>query len=108
MANFKCPKTGKEFTIAEYTTKFPEGKATYFDKYGKQIINPDNGEPLISIPKNNGFCTTFGSSKAESYQKMQDHLKQRSKDHYQKEVKYNRRKAGDALGESTSKHIKKK
>ena len=101
MANFKCPETGKEFTIPTYKTKFDEnGNSLYFDNYGKQVVNPENGVLLESIPRNNGFCTNLGSSKAEGYQKMQTNLKQRAKDHYQSDIKYHRKKRGDMLGDT--------
>lgn len=100
-ANFKCPKTGKEFTFSEYKIKFTSEGKIYTDKHGNRLINPDNGEVLEDIPKNNGFATAVHGSKSEQYQKMQNHLKQRSKDHYQKDVKYNKRAAGDLLGDTS-------
>jgi len=97
-ANFKCPITDKEFFIPQYRASSDNGIAVYKDKYGKVLINPDNNAELIPIPKDGGFCTTVLGSKQEQYQKMQSHLKQRSKDHYQSDVKYQRRKRGDQLG----------
>ena len=104
MANFKCPKTGKEFTVSSYSMKIVDGKSVYSDKWG-ELKNPDNGEALLYVESEfKGFCTTHLGSKSERKTKMQDHLKKRAKDHYQTDTKYQKRKQGDLLG--TTKHNK--
>lgn len=99
--NFKCPKTGKEFWITEYTMRFTNQDKVYVDKYGSPLTNPENGELLIDIPRDRGLATAVHGSRVEQYQKMQAHLKQRSEDHYQKEVKYKKRSQGDLLGDTS-------
>tara|TARA_R100000734_G_C3304751_1_gene95258 strand:+ start:650 stop:991 length:342 start_codon:yes stop_codon:yes gene_type:complete len=86
--NFKCPKTDKEFFIPTHKISFNTlGEKVYKDKYNQVLINPDNGELLVEIEREfNGFCTSVHGSKAEQKQKMVKHLKNRSKQHYKKEI----------------------
>lgn len=98
--NFKCPETGREFFISQYSTSFKGSEKIFKDKWGKQLVNEENGVILEFIDHDRGFCTTVMGSKQEQYVKMQDHLKQRSKEHYQKDIKYQRRHRGDLLGDT--------
>ena len=85
-ANFRCTQTGKELVISVYRTKFIGSEQVYTDRQGKPLVNPDNGAPLEFIPIEGGFTTSLGSSKAVGKTKMLKHLKQRSHDHYKKDV----------------------
>ena len=97
--NFKCPVTGKEFFIARHSTAFRGSDLIYKDRWDKELINEENGAALIPIPKE-GFCINHISNKAESHSKMQEHLKQRAKTHFQTDVKFQKRKRGDMLGDT--------
>jgi hypothetical protein len=97
--NFKCSVTGKEFFIAKHSTSFVGADPVYKDQWGKKLINDENGALLIPIPKE-GFCINHIANKAESQLKMKDHLKQRAKQHYQTDIKFQKRKRGDMLGDT--------
>ena len=86
--NFKCPKTGKEFYITSHSISFSNtGDKIHKDKYGKQLINPENGELLVEIEKEfKGFCTSVHGSKSDQRQKMISSLKNRSKEHFKKDI----------------------
>ena len=89
--NFKCPETGKEFYINEYKTTFSNGGKVYKDKWNKVLVNPDNGVPLVDIPKevdwSDGIAPQViaGSGKAGT-QKRVEQLQKRSHKHYKKEI----------------------
>jgi hypothetical protein len=86
--NFRCPKTNKEFFIPQYKTKIVEGKAVYTDKWGKTIVNPENNEPLIYIPKEGKVgVPAIGTGKGPSGKaKLQKMLKKRAHQDYKKNV----------------------
>lgn len=88
--NYKCPKTGKEFFFPVHRTIFTSEGAVYKDKYGNELINPENGEKLVPIPPapvEDYSGVSFVSSGKEGKAKMINHLKKRSKDHFKKEIK---------------------
>ena len=86
--NFKCPKTGKEFYFQKHSMAIKsDGSRVYKDHYGKELINPDNGEVLIPIEKEfKGYCTAIHGSKGQQQQKMVNHLKSRSHKDYKKNI----------------------
>ena len=87
---FRCPKTGKEFHFTQYTTGFGNNGKFYKDKWGKILINPENGEVLEWIEKEVDFTNAnimIGTGSGKSgVAKRQAQLAKRSKDHYKKEI----------------------
>lgn len=87
MANFKNPKTEKEFTISNFRISLNGGSIVYIDKITKkEIVDPKTNEKLIPINKS-GVPKLHKSNDKETRVEM---LKKRSKDHYQKEIKEKR------------------
>jgi len=89
--NFKCPKTNKEFFIPRHITVMSSDGAIYKDKYGKELINPDNGEKLVPIEKNFDYSEMnlmigTGNDK-DGRAKRTEMLKKRSKEHFKKHIK---------------------
>lgn len=79
-ANFKCPKTNKEFFFAKFKMVVENGKSVYKDKYTNKVLtNPENGEVLIHIPKK-GVPVVFGSA-LERANHNSDFFKERAKKH---------------------------
>ena len=79
--NFKCPKTGKEFYITEVRHNYKGAETIYKDRFGKQLINPENGEVLVQIERDRGLCTTFGKFASSSPSEKKKILKDRSNNH---------------------------
>lgn len=85
MNNFIDTKTRKEFFISRYTIGFKNGETIYLEN-GKQIKNPENGNVLDAIqlpPEKQGIGSILKSNNKQQLQKM---LKERSHQHYKKEV----------------------
>lgn len=78
--NFKCPKTGDEFFIAEYTIGFTDRKV-YKDKNGKELVNPANDVLLIEIEKEGEFNANIGRFEGMSTTDKHKTIKKRSADH---------------------------
>ena len=79
--NFKCPKTGKEFFISEVRSKSKDGEQIFNDKYGKQLINPENNEPLVRIEKPFKGVPNIGKFSALKPHEKKKVLKARSAKH---------------------------
>ena len=89
--NFKCPETDEEFHIVEYKSVISGSGIVYKDKYNKVLVNPKNNVPLVWIERKIDWTDAkiyFGTGTGKSgIAKRQEQLKQRSKQHYQKEIK---------------------
>jgi len=81
--NFRCPKTGKEFFFAETKISYKAEGTIYKNKYGEQLVNPENGEVLEEIKRSRGLCTTFGNFASSSPSERKKILKARSHKHNQ-------------------------
>ena len=80
-ANFKCPTCGKEHYISQYISK---GDGKTYDKYKKLLTcDCEAKSELESTKQWDGGMPTLGSS----YQKQTQILKDRSKQHFNKEIK---------------------
>lgn len=83
MANFIDEKTGEEFTIPNHRLVHRGGKWVNIDIKTKEILtNPQTGNFLIPIPKE-GVPEFLKSNDKATRVKM---LKDRSKQHFKKEV----------------------
>lgn len=49
MNNFKCAITNKQFFIPNFRSKVVDGQMRYYDVNWNQLVNPQNGEPLVRI-----------------------------------------------------------
>lgn len=89
--NFYCKRTGKEYFIPNYSMKFHTQDGItiteYIDKSTKKVVQSAEGLMLFPIEKKGNFETQLGSSKAEGKGKLVKHLRERSSNHYKKEVK---------------------
>ncbi len=86
MENFIDTKTGEKFLIPSHKTFIRQGRVLNVDKQGKELVNPKNGNPLTSIPKE-GIPTQLYSQNKEGMKAM---LKKRATKHYEKEIKETR------------------
>ena len=94
--NFIDGSTGEEFFVAKFTIGFDKG-IVYKDSEGK-ILRGSDGKPLNLIDRDRGICTAIQGSSAERHQAMQNNLKERAKKHYQTDIRYRKKAAGDKLG----------
>ena len=79
--NFRCPKTGKEFFIAEYKIVFGSTGKQYKTKFGDLIVNPENNEPLEAIERDGEFNVSFGKVSSMTPAERKKVMKKRSADH---------------------------
>lgn len=79
--NFKC-ECGKEFYISEYSSLFENGELINVDKY-RQRLKCECDKALKSIPRKFEGFPMIGISSND----LSDVLKQRSKTHFNKEIK---------------------
>lgn len=85
--NFRCPLTKEEFFIPRTRIKFEGTKAVHLDaRTGKPPVNPANGAVLEPIPVEGSYSTVLGSSKSEGKKKLVKHLRERSHNHYKREI----------------------
>jgi hypothetical protein len=89
--NFRCPKTGEEFFIVNYSISIgKDGKPIYKNKLKDVIKNPSNGETLQLIEKHidwNKVNVSIGTGNdKDGIAKRNSQLKKRSKEHFKKEV----------------------
>lgn len=88
--NFICPVSGKQFMVVSYRTTFENGRLIYKNNQGGVLINPENLVELQPIEKeidwSKGSPITILGNDKSSIQKRSEQLKQRSKDHYKKEI----------------------
>ena len=88
--NFKCPETGEEFFVSEYSTSYEGTVKVYKDKWRKPLTNPKNGVRLVLIErpldwsKVNVMIGT-GTDKA-GIAKRNEQLSKRAKQHFKKEI----------------------
>lgn len=91
--NFKCPETGKEFFISNYSTSFKGTDKSYFDKWKKPLVNPENDVLLIPIERDRGFGSNvigkFNTGTLDGRKRINDHFAARvkSKSSETKEIK---------------------
>jgi len=78
--NFKCPETGKEFFISNYTIGYTDRKV-YRDKDMKELVNPANNVPLVPIEKGGEFKANIGRFEGMSTADKHKTIKKRSADH---------------------------
>ena len=87
---FRCPKTGKEFYFTQYITGFGADGTFYKDRWGKILVNPENGEVLEYINRKVDFSNAnimIGTGSGKSgVAKRNEQLAKRSKEHYKKEI----------------------
>lgn len=89
--NFRCPESGDEFYFPTHRTSFGSSGAIYKDKYGKQLVHPETGVILEPIPKKVDWsdgvapAVVAGDGKTGKAKRVEQ-LKQRSKDHFKKEI----------------------
>ena len=79
--NFKCPKTGEEFFISDVRTKFKSDGDIHSDRFGKQLVNPKNNEPLVRIEKPFEGVPNIGKFSALKPHQKKKVLKARSAKH---------------------------
>ncbi len=77
--NFICKKSGETFYFPNFTTKFEGDRIVYRDKYKKEIVHPETGDALDTIPKEGH--PSFMASERERLKKTQAHFKARAKKH---------------------------
>jgi len=91
--NFKCPETGKEFFVSQYSTKFEGSETIYLDKWKKPLINLENKALLVPIKRDRGFGTNtigkFNTGTADGRERIKNHFAARAntKSHEVKEIK---------------------
>ena len=95
--NFKCPETGKEFFISQYSTSFKGSESVYKDKYKKVLVNPENDVPLVAIERDRGFGVNFAKfspGTADGRERIKNHFASRAatKSKEVKEIKHTKNK----------------
>ena len=90
--NFKCPETNELFYVAQYKTKFREGKKIYTDSVGEELTNPKNKLVLIPLEKkwDGGFPGEGIGSDENGREKLKGILKKRSTEDFKKNHEWNR------------------
>lgn len=82
MADFICPKTNEQFQHSVYRQVFKDGKKIFKDNAGNQLVNPNNGEPLVLIEKKwEGTMPSVGKFNGMSPAQRKKVLKKRSAEH---------------------------
>lgn len=109
-ANFRCPETGKEFLISQFSLGFSGTVKYYKDKNGERLINPDNGKDLEYIQKEVDYSTiSMNGTSEERRDKDIKHYKDVADKHNQtEEVRHTKFKAieremGTEVAETTQK-----
>ncbi len=85
--NFRDPDTQEEFFIQNYKIVYRLEKVVYLNKSGEELIN-NNGNPLEFILSEGEFNCKLGSSVAQSKLKLNKYLKARAKEHFKKDIAY--------------------
>lgn len=79
-SNFRCPETGKEYTIPKYRAVPTDSGIVYKGTDGRELVS-DTGVPLVSIDKEEGFTTAIFGDTNKRVGNRQKWLRERATKH---------------------------
>jgi len=89
--NFYCKITDIQYYIPRFSMRIivQDGISIteYIDKSTQKVVQSEEGLMLFPIEKKGDYTTQLGSSNSQTKTKLVRNLRERSKNHYEKEIK---------------------